>query len=157
MPEPPAELRWNGRVADQSFEADESLYYRVPQLDGRGRVSGVDIRCPDTSVNRGKYSRPEYLLWKWVDHGVVEFLVGDIPTPILSSDGQGFDFKIVHDPVKPPEEPYENFAHSEIRAFRDSDRRLTMPKLVKKEFRQALSDRMRPIIYPAKADSAEPT
>ena len=148
MAEPPAELRWNGRGADQCFEPDDSLFYRVLRLDQTGHVRGTDIRFPNTSVNRSKYSRPEHLLWNWPDQGVVGFLVREIPTPIRAGDGRMFDFKAVHDPVRPPEDKVENYAHCEIRPFHGSSPQRTAPDVVKKVFRQELSDRMRPLIPP---------
>lgn len=148
QPDYPDELLWNGRGVDPVFDPTELLYFRVKSVDERGKVSGIDIPCPDTSVNRGKYSQPEYVLYArlplYLDYKVMQFLVRDIPTTVISGDGRPFEFRIVHDPltVKPPEDLDENYAHSEIRVFLKGTRGKNIPEKVRKVFRQTLSERM---------------
>jgi hypothetical protein len=101
------------------------------------------------SVNRGKYSRPEHVLCArfpaYLSHQVAQFKVTDIPPTLTSGTGGMFTFAIVHDPVGPPQEPNENYAHSEIRAFVAGVRNDRVPSKVKKEFRQIVSELMRPV------------
>jgi hypothetical protein len=149
IPEYPRELLWHGRGPDQNFEPDEPLYYRVEKFDGRGKVSVLDVHCPDMSVNRGKYSQPEHVLYaklpQFLGHRVARFYVRDIPGQVRSGDGRDFRFAIVHEPIRPPEELDENYAHSEIHAFLGGERKKRVSNLVSKEFRQILSERMTPI------------
>lgn len=149
LPNYPAELLWNGRQATQDFEPDEALYYRVPKFDERGRVSPQDVTpCPDTSVNRSKYQgcRPEHVLYarfpQFLGHRVAQFLVRDIPPVLVSGNNEQVRFSIVHDPVKPPEEQYENYAHSEIRASIGGQLSTKVSSKVKREYRQILADAM---------------
>jgi hypothetical protein len=109
IPNYPEELLWNGRQPDQTFDANEFLFYRVTALDERGKVGSVDVMCPNTSVNRGKYSRPIHVLYarlpRFLNWRVVEFRVGEIPGELEHPDGRKFQFKIVHDPVQPLSNP----------------------------------------------------
>jgi len=139
---------WNGRQADQNFEPDEPLYYRVPAFV-EGKVSPQDVTpCPDTSVNRSLYAgcRPEHVLFarfpRFLTHEVAQFRVSDIPPTLLTGDNQQVDFSIVHDPVGPPEEQNENYAHCEIRAFAGGQRTTKISSKVKREYRQMLTDAM---------------
>jgi hypothetical protein len=146
-PNYPPELLWNGRQPDQTFGLDEALYYRVPAFDERGRVSPQDVTpCPDTSVNRSKYSQPEHVLYarfpRFLGHRVVQFRVRDIPPTLVSGDNEQLSFLIVHDPVMPPVEENENYAHSEIRAFLNGERTVKITNKVKREYRQILADAM---------------
>lgn len=139
---------WNGRQADQTFEPDEPLYYRVPTFF-QGKVSPQDVTpCPDTSVNRSRYagSRPEHVLFarfpQFLKHEVAQFLVRDIPPTLLTGANEQVNFSIVHDPTGPPEEQNENYAHSEIRAFVGGNRATRISDKVKREYRQILTDAM---------------
>jgi len=105
---------------------------------------GVDIRLPEDSVNRGKYSEPGDVLFPNYFHlGVAEFPVSKIPTPRSFTDQQGnvkdYELKVEHDPKE------ENYAHSEVRAFRER-LRVThsgkIPITVKSEFRQLIAEAM---------------
>jgi len=146
IPNYPRELLWNGRQPDQNFEADELLFYRAKALDERGKVGSVDVMCPNTSVNRGKYSKPVHVLYaklpRFLNWHVLEFHVGDIPAELQHPDGRKFQFVVVHDPVKPPIEPDENYAHSEVRALQNQQSCKRLPGLVDKQIRQFLADRM---------------
>jgi hypothetical protein len=147
IPSYPADLLWNGRAPDQNFDLDELLFYRVPEVDDIGKIGSIDvIFCPNTSVNRGKYSKPVYSLYarmpKFLDWRVMEFRVGDIPDELEHPDKRRFQFRIAHDPVKPPEELDENYAHAEIRAWHKDERPKRLPGLVEKEYRQILADIM---------------
>jgi hypothetical protein len=149
-----AKLLWDGRTPDQNFDKpDELLYYRVEKFDELGRVSPFDIRCPDTSVNWQRYSNPEHVFCarfpKYIGHKVAQITVRDAQqTVVHPDDGRRFDFKVEHDPVKPPIEPDENYAHCEIHGFHNQQRwtKKNLPGRIDKMFRQILADLMRPVL-----------
>jgi hypothetical protein len=147
-PDYPAELLWNGRGIDDVFSPEEFLYYRVQDFNELGKVNVSEVRFPDTSVNRGKYSSPEHVLFaqwpRFVNSKVAQMQVKDIPANKRSGDGTQFDVKVVHNPVKPPEEEDENYAHSEICCFVGTQKRKNVPDLVRKFVRQKIADSMRP-------------
>jgi hypothetical protein len=143
IPNYPEELLINGRSPDEIFEADELLFYRAPKLDERGKIGSVDVICPNTSVNRGKYSKPIHTLYcrfpQFINWFVLEIRVGDVPKELQSGDGKKLQFFPVHDPTPPPE---ENYAHAEIRALLEQQPKKRWSALVEKQFRQILADRM---------------
>jgi hypothetical protein len=115
----------------------------VPEFNERGQVDAAHIAFPDTSVNRSKYSSPEHVLLvrhpKFADQKVAKFLVQDIPATTFSGDKKRtFTVKIVHDPVGPPEEPEENYAHCEIRSFEGGMRSVRLPRAAEKFVREIL-------------------
>jgi len=129
----------NNRLVDPNFQKDERLYYRCQEdfFDEKGNIVGSSIKFPTCSVNRGKYSKPEdVLLPDYLNWGIVEFQVGNIPAQLKTPDGKEFDFKVEHDPTE------ENYSHSEIRTYKDG----LIPKTnkqvadsVKKSFRTIVS------------------
>jgi hypothetical protein len=134
-----------GRPVDAEFLPSELLYYRISVTGPIGsRPDGVDIRLPEDSVNRGKYSEPGDVLFPEYFHlGVAEFPVSKIPAPRSFTDQQGntrdYELKVEHDPEE------ENYAHSEVRAFRESlrvTRTGKIPITVKSEFRQLIAEAM---------------
>lgn len=136
-----------GRPVDPEFNPDEQLYYRVTRhgvADDLSRILPEAFRSPDFSCNRGKYSKPlDVLLPHYQDHGVAEFLVQDIPERLASEGDVVYEFRVFHDPL------VDNYAHSEVRALREGQNRpRKLPNLVKKTFRQLLSDRTRLIRVP---------
>jgi hypothetical protein len=143
IPDYPEELLINGRGLDETFEPDELLFYRAPNLDERGKIGSVDVICPNTSVNRGKYSKPIHVLYcsfpKFINWFVLELHVRDVPTELQSGDGKRFQFILVHVPVTHPD---ENYAHAEIRALVDQQPKKKWSAMVEKQFRQILADRM---------------
>jgi len=143
----PEELLWKGRVPDQSFDPEELLYFRTPGFNESGHVDAAHIRFPDTSVNRGKYSSPQSVLFakipQFLNYQVAKFQVRDIPANVRSGDARVFDISIVHDPVKPPEEE-ENYAHSEIRCFHQGVRRSRIPPAAEKYVREIIGMAMKP-------------
>ena len=139
-----SELLWNGRASDQDFAPDEILFHRVQQFDDRGRISAVDglPRCPNTSVNRSKYSEARHALCgqkgRFLGWKVAQFYVRDIPPTLTNpNDGSSFEFKVMHDPAPMPD---ENFAHCEIRAFQNLNQKKRWPSRIEKEFRQIIAD-----------------
>ena len=129
-----------GRPIDPEFLPDELLYYRI-SVDGPvgSRPEGVDIRLPEDSVNRGKYSEPTDVLYPNYFHlGVAQFCVDAVPGPRYF-EGREYNLVPEHDPEK------DNYAHSEIRAYRQGERVVhtgKIPKLIKAEFRQLLAEAM---------------
>ncbi len=113
----PQEMFRNGRSADQTFNQDEGLYIRFNVISG-GKVDVTCIRCPNQSVNRSKYSRPEWVLitncMRFLNWGCGAFFVEEIPNLIRSSGSGGVDyhFRIFHDSIE------RNYSHSEIRAYK---------------------------------------
>lgn len=143
----PQDLYWSGRVPDQVFLPDELLYFRVPGFNEHGNVDAAHIPFPDTSVNRSKYSSPEHLLLvrypQFIDQKVAQFFVRDIPSSAVSGDKKRtFDIKIVHDPVRPPEELEENYAHSEIQSFDGPARCAKLSRAAEKYVREILGRSM---------------
>lgn len=142
----------NGQQTIQEFEADESLYFRFSSkhFSDENRLPVAAIRFPDFSVNRGRFSRPiDVLFPNWIDWGIAEFKVSAIPSPLRSDDEKDereFCFKAYHDPIDTThpaytEQQFENYAHTEIRAFLEGEHfTKDPPKSVKKKFRLKLSD-----------------
>jgi len=134
-----------GRSVDPEFLPSELLYYRIIVGGPVGsRPDGVDIRLPEDSVNRGKYSEPGDVLFPDYFHlGVAEFLVSRIPAPRSFTNQQGetkdYELKVEHDPQE------DNYAHSEVRAFRERSRVTRSDKIpvtVRSEFRQLIAEAM---------------
>jgi hypothetical protein len=135
-----------GRPTDSEFLPSEPLYYRMSVAGSVGsRPDGIDIRLfPEDSVNRGKYSEPRDVLYPSYFHlGVAEFPVSKIPAPRSFTDQQGdtrvFALTVEHDPKE------DNYAHSEVRSYREGFRiehTGKIPKTLKSEFRQLLAEAM---------------
>ena len=141
----PERMYRRGRPIDPEFLPPELLYYRIGVPGGVGsRPDGVDIRLPEDSVNRGKYSEPADVLYPDCFHlGVAEFPVSGIPAPRSFTDQAGetreFRLRAEHDPYE------DNYAHSEVRAFREGTRvKRTgkIPVTIKAEFRQLIAEAM---------------
>lgn len=149
IPSYPAELLFNGRKPDQTFAPGELLFYRAEQLDSQGKIGSVDVRAPNTSFNRNKYSKPVHVLYarlpQFLSWSVLEIRVDQIPQELEHPDGRKFQFRTVHDPVGPPDEPEENYAHTEIRAFLEQNSVKRLPSTVDKKIRQMLADLLEPV------------
>ena len=75
---------------------------------------------------------------RFLDWTVVQFYVGDVPGALRNpNDGKTFEFRVEHDPVMQPD---ENYAHCEIRAFHEGDRKKRLPPVVEKVYRQIIAD-----------------
>ena len=135
-----------GRPVDQEFEPSEQLYRRYKRehwVDNH--FSNTGLRFPDESgpsVNRGKYSEPEDVLFspsgefnRW---GVLKFRVADIPGPIEDGAGCLYLFSARHVPED------DNYAHSELWAATAGEgaKPARPSSRVKKEFRVRLSQRI---------------
>jgi hypothetical protein len=152
----PNDLLWNGRQLDQVFRPEELLYYRVKEFDVQGKVNVDEIRCPDMSVNRGNYSRPEHVLYsrlpRFIAFKVAQFQVGEIPDQIRTGDNRIIAFRIEHDPTVLSSTLDENYAHSEIRAFDGAERKKSVSEVVLKQYRMRLRRVMVPASIPTIAE-----
>jgi hypothetical protein len=139
----PERMYRNGRPIDQDFSLTESLYWRCPESKiENGHVALDGMRFPDISVNRGRYSEPEdVLIPDCLDFRIATFMVQDIPSPLISESQQQhrFEFRPEHDPCEC------NYAHSEIRTYKQDVRQLKgkLPENIKLRFRLLLSRKTR--------------
>jgi hypothetical protein len=144
----PERMLRRGRGVVENFDPAEPLYRRCTKTEVGVPGSGLWVRFPDFSVNRGGQGfgpASDVLLPDWPDHGVIQFLVQDIPASINSDQSTRYEFKPIHVPED------LNYAHSEVRAFKNGayDRGLDVKsKLVKKQFRQLLGERAVVVITP---------
>ena len=134
-----------GRPADPDFDQQEKLYHRFEKLQkaSDGKFYPASIRFPDFSVNRERYSKPEDVLYpNYKGLGIVSFKVEDLPEPILTGEGSKnettYTFVPVHDPLE------ENYAHSEIRTFKNGhySKNMDVSKKVKFKFRTHLANKL---------------
>lgn len=130
----------NNRPVDPAFLPEEDLYIRFNAMEGQ-RVDPLCIRCPDQSVNRSKYSEPEWVLLdsypKFVGWGYGAFKVRDVPENIDSGGGVVYEFSVDHDPLD------DNYSHSEVRAYRDGERTSKKNKPILIKFRLQISRKIR--------------
>lgn len=160
MIEIPPRFSVDNRPLNNKFEDDELLFMRFvsddvdPAFGNRLPVGA--IKFPDFSVNRGLYSQPtDVLIPNWIKHGIAELMVKNIPQPILSGNEKDknrktYEFKVEHDPIDInhpyySKQGFENYAHSEIRVYKDGTHQKTedkakIPPTVKKLFRTYISD-----------------
>lgn len=148
----PDRLFRNGRFNDAGFLPEERLYFRIRKdyvFDGE-KIDVTQIRSPDFSVNREKYSLPEDVLIdvSAPDFHIACFQVSDIPLSLEPSGGGAFyEFRAEHDPDDTLGK--ENYAHSEVRSFKNQrtrtiksfDRKVNLPKSVKLKFRKMIGDK----------------
>jgi len=115
MPEVPEGMMQHEKPVDDVFKSDEQLYRRVPHAywdDDYVNMDAIDL--PDMSVNRGKYSLPQWVRLiseECRDWGVIGFQVGDIPADMQHLGVHLFRFRPKHVPHK------YNYPHSEVQAF----------------------------------------
>jgi hypothetical protein len=158
MPEYPKELLWNGRSIEPVFEPDELLFYRVQGFDPEGMVNVDDILFPNTSINRGRFSLPQHVLWsrypKYTHWKVAQFRVQDIPEKVEQPNStRVFNFKAVHDPLIKTDLDAENYAHTEIQGFENGERKKNISNaLVAKDFRMRLRRMMYEVSVPPIGD-----
>jgi hypothetical protein len=142
----PDRLLRRGRPVDPVFAGDESLYRRVVASNLSGYVvDPLTITFPTWSVDRGKYALPEdVLLPHYLDCGIAEFRVGDVPRRIDPADGKAYTFAVVHVPVE------DHYPHSEVQSSQadDGERPREPGRLVQQQFRYTLARRMRVIRQP---------
>lgn len=145
---PADRLAINGRFADPTFEPTELLYIRFEKHEN-DRVLHSQLGYPGTdgmSLNRGRYSEPEDVLWpNWATLGVAEVAVARLPSTELSGSDEEFGLEPRHTPWT---EPPENYAHTSYVTYRARDSaKLPLPKKkvpnrVKTQVRAALSERL---------------
>ncbi len=130
-----------GRPEDPVFAPDEWLYMRAARehID-TGRLLPAAISFTEQSVNRSKYSEPEWVLIPRYHHcGIGAFLVRDIPANLASPASVSYAFRPVHVPLE------DNYAHSEVRTFRggvyEPHSGKKVNQTVKAAFRAQLADR----------------
>jgi hypothetical protein len=115
MAELPDGMMQAAKEIDDVFKPDEYLYRRVPhQYWDDDRVNLDAIELPDMSVNRGKYSQPQWVRLasdEFRDWGVIGFQVKDIPFEMRHLGVHLFRFRPKHVPLK------RNYPHSEVRAY----------------------------------------
>ncbi len=159
--QPPGKrLACNGRCADQLFSPDEPLYIRIQSVTQDGSVPGSAIRYPGSdgmSLNRGKYSLPGDVLYpnpEWLLWGVASIKKGLVPPDTsFSSSPKLFHLHVKHDPLAPPADLLDNFAHSLITTHAEPARstHVQPSKAVKKGVRQRLAQLFRLLKCPTAA------
>ncbi len=129
-----------GRPVDMNFDDNEKLYNRFKQeFLAEGKFLPTGIKFPDWSVNREKYSEPEdVLIPDYLEWGISQFNVSDVPNTLTSTGDIKFDFKVEHDPVE------DNYSHSEVRSYKNGqhNKKIDVNNAVKKRFRQILSEKI---------------
>lgn len=148
----PDRLKRNNRPAVQEFDPQEHLFQRFDKLIGEGDyLYPAQVRFPDFSVNRGRFSEPEdVLLPNFLDWGIAAFDVEDIPSEIIieSNDSNDtiYDFTIVHVPEE------DNYSHSEVRTLINgayNKKKRIKNKFVKRSFRYNLGEKLQILRQPS--------
>ena len=98
----PERLKQNNRPAVQEFDPQERLFHRFNKLiEEGGHLYPAQIRFPDFSVNRERFSEPEdVLLPIYLNWGIVAFNVENIPDEKVTGEGSSqetvYSFIIIH-------------------------------------------------------------
>ncbi len=151
----PEGMKTKGRCAYQDFTPKETLFRRIMPnhyIERTGEVDLSGISMPDVSVNRERHDgRREYVLYPhFLDWGVVDLFVGNIPKCILFN-GLRHPIKIAHLP-----EP-RNYHHSEIQCYDWHGLHLeckeTFPRQIQLRWRRRLKFIYRVTIEPGKFKS----
>ena len=141
----PRALLRNSRPVDPRFHKDEKLFIRFSSISSDGKVDSSDIKCPNQSVNRGKYcAKPEWVLchpekdFSWWGHGW--FKVAEIPRELREEAQHTYHFRPHHDPEE------QNYSHSVIAAHKDNPAapsvdRVT-PNTVKSKFKLLIREKI---------------
>lgn len=119
---------------DQRFRDEEQLFRRVFRQNvlPNGKATLMAFELPDMSVNREKYStaaetRRGFRLEDW---GVVSILVGDMPPrESIPQQEHSYRFRARHVPAA------GNFAHSEVRVWREASCELLITERRTSDFR----------------------
>lgn len=125
---------------DTEFLPDEPLYLRINPQYFLGAQANLDqitinhVRFPSFSVNRGKYSAPEDVIKPKPEWGIASFLVRHVPQKL--SNDLSCDLKIAHCPEE------GNYAHSEVRAYKDGVPGYKPNRAARLEFRAILRNHM---------------
>jgi hypothetical protein len=120
MADVPPEMMQGERLPDQEFLDEELLFRRFSFENLRdGEISPAAFELPDMSVNRGKYAKPDHLLVSEQnkEFGVASFRVEDVPVnDAVWHSTVKYLLQVFHEPHR------KNYAHCEIRVFRDGTR-----------------------------------
>jgi len=140
-PDYPNRLLCNGRAPDQDFLPTEKLFCRLPPLqpgeDEYDDIPPAKLPPLPISVNRGKYSKDDDVLFGRPDYGIAVLRVQDVPRQVdVRATGRKFELRIEHDPVE--DEEANNYAHTEIRIYKDGA--LFAPQLLDKKERLAIKE-----------------
>ena len=138
------------RPPDNDFSPDEQLYLRLkPESFKQGGISFEsipldEVRLPDFSVNRSKYSHPEDVVKPRPTYGIAEFKVKDIPGPLPElPEIPVFSFRVEHLPGE------DNYSHSEVWTYKDGQHSTSKPpRMVRMRFRALLHEKMTLIKLP---------
>jgi len=142
----PKRMLRNGRPVDSNFRFFDCLYRRCGKEDVSGdRLLPLRISCTNPSVGWSKYGRPWDVIFDFPGQGIAQLLVCALPKelPVEKPAGRQPNPPKLHSffPAHVPE--CENYPHCEIWTFKEGvhipDPKL--PPMVKKEFRQIMSDR----------------
>ena len=105
----------SGRPEVPTFAPDESLYYRCNKAEVNGDAllhSAIHIPCSSVNRGGGDFGPPDDVTVDYPGFGVARLFAGNMPAPV-AVEGRKFDFRVAHVPMD------DNYAHSEIRAYRD--------------------------------------
>lgn len=112
---PEAMLR-KGREPDQDFPLEEDLYIRFQRTEGN-EVPISEIKFPDQSLNRARYSEAQWILIPiYQNWGYGTIRVRDVPKEISIPSGKTNTCQIEHAPEE------KNYSHCEIRAYKNGMR-----------------------------------
>lgn len=129
----------NGRPIDPIFLPDEALYIRFDKINNE-IVDPACIRAPVQSVNRSKYSKPEWVLLakypQFLRWGYGSFKVSDIPESITSESGVTHNFKVEHEPLE------DNYSHSEVRSYKNGELVKSKNNAIRLKYRVILSQKI---------------
>ncbi len=153
--ERPRRLLRLGRPIDPRFGPDELLYMRWGRRHVKdARLDASLIRFPDQSVNRQKHSKPLDVLLpepcnenskEWIYWGVFQFPIHAV-LPCIEDGGEVIcTFRVEHDPIE------HNYAHSEIRVYREGQRirdKKVITKEHRKQYRLAIMEKVVIVIEP---------
>lgn len=129
-----------GRPAHPFNDPDEPLYRRCKQQDVvAGHLTALSISFRNWSVNRGGpgFGEPEDVLFpNHFSQGIATFRVKNILPRMKLEAGPVFEFRAAHVPDE------DNYAHSEIQTYKGGElaHKPEPPQLIKKRFRQMISD-----------------
>jgi len=114
----------------------------------QGRLDASVVRFPDQSVNRQKCSKPQDVLLpeprndkskEWIYCGALKFPVHAVLRSIEVGGQVICTFRVRHDPVE------YNYAHSEIRVYREGQRIMDKKSITKehrKQYRLAIMEKL---------------
>lgn len=151
-------MRRLSRPAVKCFEPTERLFLRVTASNVKdGSILPSGVRFPNQSVNRERFSKPTDVIlpdgksFEWLLLGVAAFVSDDIPRPIPDGDGSLYEFTVEHDPEE------ANYSHSELRAYKNGERKNKGSRKVEKVYRAALAKKLSLVVPPVACDDSAST